>query len=498
MSKTAIYKGIIKSSAIYSIAVFAPTLASLVLLPVYTRCLSPADYAVLDLLDLTRNLFSMLVGGRFAEALFYFYANAPDPGERKRIVGTAMMGAFLVGAFGAALGCTGSYWLGLLVFQTPRWTSYFHLSFITLGLTIPLEMGFAWLRARDQAVSYVMASLTRLGVGIAVTATLLVVFHKGVEGVLWGNLITTVLIAILVGAPCLLKNSLSFEPAVFKNLVRFALPLGLSGLAVFAIHYGDRFFLQRYVPLAEVGIYSIAYKMGMLVSLAQTAFGQYWGGQLYFVIGGEEGLYRFKRINTYLMLVLSYGCVLVTVFAPAAIRTFTPPQFWACIPFVPWIAAAYIVRAEADYFRAAFFLEKRPGLDARMNWIAAIFCLGAYFALIPAFRVRGAIAATSLTFVLLACVCWWRARKLRPYTLERARLIKIFGVTALVCAAGNLGHPGALWASWLIAALWALAFPVILCATGFLEESERKILWSTVDRLRQGWASRAMRTSANS
>ena len=40
-------------------------------------------------------------------------------------------------------------------------------------------------------------------------------------------------------------------------------PIGLGGVAMLVIHYGDRFFLQRSASLADVGIYSLAYKLGM-------------------------------------------------------------------------------------------------------------------------------------------------------------------------------------------------------------------------------------------
>ncbi len=89
-------------------------------------------------------------------------------------------------------------------------------------------------------------------------------------------------------------------------MLRFAMPLGFVGIAMFVIQSGDRFFLQRYVPLAEVGIYSVACKLGMRISLPQTAFNQYWFGQVYFLIRGDEAIDHFARINTYAMLVLSY------------------------------------------------------------------------------------------------------------------------------------------------------------------------------------------------
>jgi O-antigen/teichoic acid export membrane protein len=477
-----IYGRIFKSSAVYSIAVFAPSLTSLVLLSVYTRYLSTADYAILELIDQSRNLISMLLGARFGDTLSYFYANTEGEKQRNATVGTGVVGAILVGGVIAGLGSLASAQLSRLVFQTPQWAGYFVLSFSALGISIPVDTVFAWLRSRDQSVLYVTAAVSRLLIGVAANASLIIVFHKGVAGVLWGTIISTGVMALAMCLPSLLKVSFAFVVPVFWKMLRFAMPLGLIGLALFVIHYGDRFFLQRYVPLAEVGIYSVAYKLGMMISMPQTAFNQYWGSQVYFLIRGEGAVDRFARINTYAMLVLSFCGMGIVVFTSAVIHTFTTPQFWAAIPFVPGVVAAYLIRAQADYLRSAFYVAGKPGTDAQMNWIAAAICLAAYFALIPPFHLWGGIAATIIAFVALASIAWVRVRKLAPYYLETGRLAKVFGTAVVVGGAGLAFHPASIWMSWVSGMVCALAYPCILYALGFFTEGEKQYV---LDRLRR-------------
>ena len=484
-SGAALYTRIVKSSVVYGLALLAPTLASLITLPIFTRYLSPADYGVIELLSLSQNLFGLLVGGRFAETLFYFYAHAKDEEERSKIVSTAMSGAFLIGAAGAALGCISAGRLSLLVFQNAQWKHYFYLTSFTFGLSLPTEMGFAWLRARDASAPYLGAAVARLASGVLFVATLLIVFRAGVAGVLWGNLLSAALTASVVSICWLLRVRLCFVPRIFGNLLRFAIPMSMSGIALFVIHSGDRFFLQRYVPISEVGIYSLAYKVGMLVSLAQSAFGQYWAGQSYFVISGERRLERFGRVNTYLMAVLIYSAVGVSLFAEPVVRTVTPARFWPCIPLIPWIAAAYVIRAQADYLRVAFYLHGKPSLDTMVIWIAAAICLGAYAGLIPIFNLWGAVAATSLTFVVLTCLAWVRIRRLSPYWLEYKRLGKLVAAAIVVTAAAKASTGVSLWTNWAVAWLGAIAFPALLWLGGGVEENEKAFVALSLNRLKE-------------
>ena len=70
----------------------------LFLLPIYTRYLSPADYGVLELLDLTSFVLGSLLGGRLGDALCFFYAEAATPESRDTVVTTAFLSALVMGA----------------------------------------------------------------------------------------------------------------------------------------------------------------------------------------------------------------------------------------------------------------------------------------------------------------------------------------------------------------------------------------------------------------
>ncbi len=172
---------IFKSSAIYSIAVFAPSLTSFILLT-STRVISP-----LPIMDFSSDLLSMLLGGRFGETLCYLYANSKEDRDRHATVGTGLLGSLLIGAVIAGLGCLFSRQLSEIVFRTSDWADYFMLSLIALGLSLPLDTAFAWLRARDRAVSYVIAAVSRLAIGVVDNASLLVFFNQRISGVTVGR-----------------------------------------------------------------------------------------------------------------------------------------------------------------------------------------------------------------------------------------------------------------------------------------------------------------------
>src|SRR5689334_4987317 len=88
--KTFSYANVLKASALYSVVSFAPVAVSVFIVPLYARFLQPSAFGVLELLESTRNVFSLMVGARFVESLLYFYGRATTDRERAAAVSSVM------------------------------------------------------------------------------------------------------------------------------------------------------------------------------------------------------------------------------------------------------------------------------------------------------------------------------------------------------------------------------------------------------------------------
>lgn len=480
-----IYRRIAQSSAIYGAGIVAARLASFVLLPVYTRFLTTADYGTLELLDTTLYVFALLFGGRFAEALFYHYSLAGTEHEKSRILSTITTGAWLIGGLGMMVGLLLAPWVSRIVFQDPDYVRYFRIVFVTFGIGIPAEVGFARLRAMDRPGLYVAASLARLCLTLGVTIYLVVFQQWRVWGVLVSNLAVTLLLAAALTVATFWSRGIQFSTTVFVKTLRFALPLGVSGIGLFLIHFGDRYFLQRYAGLAEIGIYALAYKLGMLVSQVHLAFGTYWTAQGYNTLRSSEAPEIFTRLNTYLMAVVVWAGLAITVFTPPVLAIVAAPPYAPAAKFVPWLVLAYVVRVEADYFRFTLYLDGSTGKDAAIVWVAAGLCLAGYWVLIPSYQLWGAVASTLLAFLSLMILAYGVAIRRLGYRLQWRRLAHLAITAVLLGGTNHWFDAGGAWQSWAIAGLVTLCYPAILAGTGFLTADEGKQLFSVLPRWRK-------------
>lgn len=466
----------------YGAGIVAARLASLILLPVYTRYLTTADYGTLELLDTTLAVFSMFMGGRFADALFYHYANAGGATEQRRVLATSVFGAWIVGMVGGCVGLGLARPVSVLVFESANYFRYFQIVFAGFAVSLPVEVGLAWLRALDRPGVFVAVSVARLCLTLGLTIVLVVFLGMRVLGVLFSNLAVNVLLAVALSSVSLWKGGKYFNWALFIRILRFSLPMGIGGLGLFVMHFGDRFFLQRFASLSEVGLYALAYKLGMLVSQVAAAFGTYWTAQGYAILARPEGPSLFARVNTYMLAVVLWAGVIIVAFSPPVIGLIAAPAYFPALQYVPWIVLAYVLRSEADYFRFTFYLDGRTAADALLIWAAAGLCLAGYAILIPRYRLWGAVATTVAAFAFITVGARLATRRSRPYPLPWKRLLHLSLAAAAVATAVSLFQPHSRWGQFAAAAAASAAYPALLLLTGFFLPEERAAIAGAVRR----------------
>ena len=479
---SSIYRRILVGSGIYSVAIVAQRMASLVMLPLFTRFLTPSEYGALEIMDLTLNIFGMLFGGNFCTAIFYHYFEAQTQEARNRVVSTTVFGAAMLGFTAAAVGWILAAPLSRLVFQTPIYAHFLRIMFVNFAFTLPLEACFYWLRALDRPVLFVSLSLCRLFLAVSLNVVFLVGLGMGLSGVVYGTALTAGSLSIGMGAYCISRTGIAMQFRLFRRLLRYTVPVSLAGIAMFAMHYFDRFILQRFTTLADIGIYSLAYKIGMMVSYLHSSFQTYWTSQMYEVVRGKQGARVYASVFTYLVLFLSAVGLGLLVSAGPALRVFAGPAFQSAAFLVPWLVLAYVLRAAGDYFRSMFYIENTPATDARLNWLGAAVCVGADFALIPYFSVWGATAATVLTFIVVSSTAFRWASRLRSFELENARLGKIATAASAVVVLHYLIPSGILAAQIGLGLALLLLFPLMLAALGFFNDAE----WAWLGKLQTG------------
>ena len=86
---------LIKHSAIYGLGQVLARITSFLLLPIYTRYLTPADYGVIAIMDFVATILAILIGAGMSNAATRYHFDVKSEEERNSVSWTGL--TFLLG-----------------------------------------------------------------------------------------------------------------------------------------------------------------------------------------------------------------------------------------------------------------------------------------------------------------------------------------------------------------------------------------------------------------
>lgn len=417
------YRDLLKHGATYGVGQLLGRLASFLLLPLYTRLLRPEDYGVIAVLDLVAGVLAIVVGAGMVSAVNRFHFDAEDPESQRAVWGT---GTVFVGLAAAAVvlpmwllrGTLAHVILGPDVADGSR---LFGLAIATLWLNTVGSLPEAYLRVRKWSGLVVVISLGRLVLNVGANVWMLVAWGWGVEGVLWGNLLTAVVIStVLLAVQAAHAWPLSFDAGLLRRMLAFGAPLIVTSLLALVLHDADRYLLRVFAGMEEVGIYSVAYKIGQAVStLLLAPFSAIWSVSMYEIAALPDGRRVFARV--FERFVHAFGLVMLAaaLFARPLLALLVPDSYAEAADIVPVICLAYLLFALHTHFNVPVLLSKSTRRMIPVFLVATVVNIAANVLLIPRLGAMGAAWASVASFAAFSLVGLLSYRRLDriPYNL---------------------------------------------------------------------------------
>ncbi|HYR06277.1 MAG TPA: oligosaccharide flippase family protein [Longimicrobium sp.] len=396
-------RAFLKDGLAYGLAGILARSVSLLLVPLYTRVLAPADYGTLDLLVVLASLVNLTVALEISQAVVRLYPDAPTPDDRVELASTALF--FTLGAYAlfAAVAAVGAAPLGGVLLDAPERASLIRLAVASIWAGGILYFAQAQLRTELKARGYAVVSLVVAGVTIAVSVVLVLWLRWGVAGVLWAQLAGNLAGAALALHSTRSSFALRFDGAKLRAMLAFSAPLVPSGIAVFVALYVDRIVIKEMMTLHDVGLFGVGYRLASLASLLVLGFQAALTPLVYTHYREPDTPRQIARLFRW-FLALGIGVVAVlSLFAPELLRVFAAPEYASAARVVPLLAPA-VVASGMYVFAPGLALAKRTGSIALVTTLGAVLNTVLNLLLVPRLGIAGAAAST-----LVSALCVFAA-----------------------------------------------------------------------------------------
>ncbi len=478
-------KTMARHSAVYGVFDFLGRAGAFLLVPLYARVMTPAEFGALEIFTVSWALLLTVLVLGFNSALVRYYVPEPDPAVRTEYFRTAFSAVLLVAGIAAAALFAAAPAVSRMMFRDSSQTGLWRLLFAWVFLDASGLMLLSLFRAQGRPVRYSLVNLSKLFSVLLLNALLVGVLHKGVAGALTGNLLgSAVGLALgLVGAAR--EFGLSIRIERLRRLAGFGLPLVVSGLGLYVMNSADRFFLNAFGNLTELGIYSLGYKVGLSMSVMLNAFVVAWPPVMFRIAEEKNAPEIFARVLTYYLLVTCGILIGVASMSHEIVYVIAGAAYASAAALVPLILIAYLVQG------VYYILSVGVTVTDKTRWVpvvvgaAALVNLAGNYLLIPHFKLWGAAWATLISFLCLPVGMWLVARRFYPILFEARRLVVLLAGTAaaLVVNIAVIGHRGPV--DFVLKLAVILAFPVLLAVMGFFSDEERVRAGQFLGRLRR-------------
>ena len=423
----------IKHTGIYGVGIVARNMASFLMLPIYTRYLTPEDYGVIELLSMVLDVVGILMGVRIGQAIFRYYARSNSLLERNRTISTALFLVLALNLLGMAVVMLTAQPVSRLILGDTAYAGALALFSVTLVLMALELVPLTFIRAQQRPWLFVSFSVGKLLVQISLNIYFVVYKHLGVDGVIYAAIGSSGLMAVLLTAYTFRHVGAEFCYKSARQLASFSIPLIFAALGSFYVTFGDRYFLRIFVGLEEVGIYSLGYKFGFLLAMVTwRPFQQVWDVQRYDVGKLSNANEIFGRTFVFISLAMITAALAIALFTKDFLKVMSAPEFWGAHEIVPIIVVAYLFQCWTNYCRYGLLLSEQTFQVAIGSGIAVVVITVGYLTLIPNYGGIGAAIATLTAFA--SRFFWENFQSKRAYDMELpwSRVRGILGLAAII------------------------------------------------------------------
>jgi O-antigen/teichoic acid export membrane protein len=461
---------LLKHSSIYGIGTIVGQAVGFFLLPLYTRYLSPSDYGVAILIEISISLVGITISSGMANSLPRFYYEDQDEKQRKRAVSTQYGIILLFTAVALPLLYGGAPFLSDFLFHSAIYARHIRIATLAFFLGITVDLGLLYYRVKNQAVKNVSISLLTLFLLIGCNLYFLAVAGTGLIGIFYSMLLVRVVLTGLVTVPIIWEVGWGFSIRLARKMLPYSFPLILSNLFRNLVSESDKYFINYFFSPYETGIYSIANKIGTSVHLLITSpFLQSFMPRRFEIMNRGDAQETYASVFYYYLLVMGTAGLGLSMFSPEILRLMATSKFYEAAEYVPLIVLAWIIFGVRYHFETGILIKKKTKYFTYINGLTAIVNLVLNYLLIPHYQIWGALIALNISQLLTTSLFYWVSQRLYPVKYDlffAARLM--LGLSLLFGASVFVTTQQIYWSLLWKAGLLAL-YPVLIYLLRLME-----------------------------
>jgi O-antigen/teichoic acid export membrane protein len=370
------------------------------LLPVYTRYLTPTDYGILALYILFGHIFSNIISLGFDSANFRYYFKDKSNADIFKVTNSTNFYSLITLL---SLGFIFTYFflnfIDEIIFRNQLPKNIILLSYLFGSFYKIYQFFFKLLIAREKSWTFNKFQLFYFFCCNFFSLYLIIFKSMGFYGKIYGDLFSLIIILIIITYYHRSFLVLRFSKSKFVRSFKYALPLSPNHIIASLNSTLDKYMISFFGNLSLLGTYEIALRLGNFTRIFVDNVTRAWTP---YFLKNIENKNQIIVNNFYkIFSILSIFFLICILGSEEAIKILTTPEFFVSIYFVPLIllkiytslASQLIYSSQIQYVEKTIF-------TLPITIIEVLFNLFLNFILIPLYGGFGAAIALLISSII--------------------------------------------------------------------------------------------------
>ena len=410
------YTRLLSHTAILGVGTFASKVLVFLLMPLYTRCLSTAEYSTADLITQMANLLIPLACVGICDGLFRFTL---DRDERRE--GVFSSGIFVLLIAGAVF-----LLLSPLLLLIPYFKPYVWL-IVLYCLCANLHAACAqYLRACGHMKLFAVQGLMGTAATIFFNVLFLVGWDMGVIGYVLSVVVADAAITLFLVLYAKLYRAVKWRLVSGKLIVemlKYCVPLIPTTVFWWITNVSDRYMVAYFCGDAVNGLYSVAYKIPTLITLAAVVFMEAW--QFSAVKDSDKAArsHFFSVVYGSYQGILFMGASVLVLLAKVFTSLMYAPDYFESWRYLPILTLATVFSSLVTFMGSVYMVSKKSVMSFVTSLTGAGLNVVLNFLLIPRIGAYGAAIATMASYVVVYIIRVINSRRYERFCTHSFKII---------------------------------------------------------------------------
>lgn len=417
-----------KNAIYYSVGEIVPRVVGFLLLPLYTRYLSSADFGILSYTN-TFNLFLYTIGtlSLNSYALRFYFLKGRE--EQKDMLGTVAISIGIVNLL--ILGLAYLILPGAIDYyeiQVP-WKPFFQLALITNFMDSFCIVPFVIYRVKGAAKKYVSLGISKTLCMAAITIYMVCYLKGGLEAYYWSQIIVHIPFTIIYIIILSHHVNYRFRWPILKEGLNFSLPLIPASIGYILLNASDRIILERNVLMSELGVYNMAVTFSLALGVVVQGMSRAFEPELYGRYEKVDYQDFLRKIKSLYFTIVVIGGLAISIFSKEVFVLMTSEQFHRGYIYCPILVAMVCLQSMNNLYGMILSGDKRTKRQAVSTIVGGCVSVVLNILLIPKFGIMMA-ACTQLLCMFVMTFIKERSINKPRLTMGKELLVLVIMMTS--------------------------------------------------------------------